>query len=101
MQHVDCHNLEWAHPKMKYCWGLHPGGVASWFTRVLHDRKNLLLCKIGKSGMWFCWPKAGVVGKARLQGKFVDVNREDLEKPVIRSRYVAKESANTRTDDFF
>ena len=42
-----------------------------------------------------------VTGKAPLQGKWVDVNKGDLERPVVRSRYVAKEFANTKSDDFF
>ena len=40
-----------------------------------------------------------VMGKAPLQGKLV--NKGDLEKPVVRSRFVAKEFANTKSDDFF
>ena len=42
-----------------------------------------------------------VTDKAPLQGKWVDVNKGDLERPVVRSRYVAKEFANTKSDDFF
>ena len=41
------------------------------------------------------------MGKALLQGKWVDVTKGDLEKPVVRCRYVAKEFANTKSDDFF
>ena len=56
---------------------------------------------------WHVWdvvPVAeswSVTGKAPLQGKWVDVNKGDLERPVVRSRYVAKEFANTKSDDFF
>ena len=56
---------------------------------------------------WHVWdvvPVAeswSVTGKAPLQGKCVDVNKGDLEKPVARSRYVAKEFANTKSDDVF
>ena len=42
-----------------------------------------------------------MTGKAPLQGKWVDVNRGDLERPVVRSLYVAKEFAKSRSDDFF
>ncbi len=42
-----------------------------------------------------------MTGKAPLQGKWVDVNKGGLERPVVRSRYVAKEFANVRSDDFF
>ena len=41
------------------------------------------------------------MGKAPLQGKSVDVTKGDLEKPLVRSRNVAKEFANTKSDDFF
>ena len=41
-----------------------------------------------------------VMGKAPFQGKWVDVNKDDLEKPVVRSRYVAKEFAKTKSEDF-
>ena len=36
-----------------------------------------------------------------LQGKWVDVNKGHFKKPVVRSRYVAKEFANTKSDNFF
>ena len=54
--------------------------------------------------VWDVVPAAeswAVTGKAPLQGKWVDVNKGDLERPVVRSRYVAKEFANVRSDDFF
>ena len=56
---------------------------------------------------WHVWdvvPVAeswSVTGKAPLQGKWVGVNKGDLEKPVARSRYVAKEFANTKSNDVF
>lgn len=40
-------------------------------------------------------------GKKPLGGKWVDVNKGDREKPDVRSRYVAKEIAFYRSDDFF
>ena len=40
------------------------------------------------------------MGKAPLQGNWVDVNKGDLEKLIVRSRYVAKEFANTPSDNF-
>ena len=40
-------------------------------------------------------------GKRPSGGKWVDVNKGDAEQPTIRSRYVAKEIAYRRSDDFF
>jgi hypothetical protein len=45
-----------------------------------------------------CWQKTR---KAPLQGKWVDVNKGDFTRPVVRSRYVAKEFADKRSDEFF
>jgi hypothetical protein len=45
-----------------------------------------------------CWKKTG---KKPLQSKWVDVNKGDLKRPVVRSRFVAKEFATTRSDEFF
>ena len=45
-----------------------------------------------------CWQ---ATGRAPLQGKWVDVNKGDVANPVVRSRYVAKEFANQRDDEFF
>jgi hypothetical protein len=42
-----------------------------------------------------------LTGRAPLQGKWVDVNKGDFSRPVIRSRYVAKEFADKRSDEFF
>jgi hypothetical protein len=42
-----------------------------------------------------------LTGRAPLQGKWVDVNKGDFARPVIRSRYVAKEFADKRSDEFF
>ena len=39
------------------------------------------------------------MGEALFQGKWVDVNTGDLETPVVW--HVAKEFANTKSDDFF
>ncbi len=54
--------------------------------------------------MWDVAPIAEswwVTGKALLQGKWIDVTKSALERPVVGSRYVAKEFASTRSDDFF
>ena len=45
-----------------------------------------------------CWQ---ATGRAPLQGKWVDINMGDVANPVVRSRYVAKELANQRDDEFF
>ncbi len=45
-----------------------------------------------------CW---AATGKAPIGTKWVDVNKGDAEKPLIRSRFVVKEIATYRTDDFF
>jgi hypothetical protein len=42
-----------------------------------------------------------LTGRAPLQGKWVDVNKGDFARPVIRSRYVTKEFADKRSDEFF
>jgi hypothetical protein len=42
-----------------------------------------------------------LTGRAPLQGKWVDVSKGDFARPVIRSRYVAKEFADKRSDEFF
>jgi hypothetical protein len=39
-----------------------------------------------------------LTGRAPLQGKLVDVNKGDFARPVIRSRYVAKEFADKRSE---
>jgi hypothetical protein len=45
-----------------------------------------------------CWKNTG---RKPLQSKWVDVNKGDLKRPVVRSRFVAKEFADKRSDDFF
>jgi hypothetical protein len=45
-----------------------------------------------------CWKNTG---KRPLQSKWVDVNKGDLKRPVVRSRFVAKEFADKRSDEFF
>ena len=42
-----------------------------------------------------------VTNKNPLGGKWVDVNKGDAAAPLVRCRYVAKEIAFTRNDDFF
>ena len=42
-----------------------------------------------------------ITGKGPLGGKWVDVNKGDAQKPVIRSRYVVQEFARSRSEDFF
>jgi hypothetical protein len=45
-----------------------------------------------------CWKNTG---KRPLQSKWVDVNKGDFLRPVVRSRFVAKEFADKRSDEFF
>jgi hypothetical protein len=45
-----------------------------------------------------CWKNTGT---KPLQSKSVDVNKGDLKRPVVRSRFVAKEFAAKRSDEFF
>jgi hypothetical protein len=40
-------------------------------------------------------------GKTPLQSKWVDVNKGDLKRPVVRSRFVAKQFADKRSGEFF
>ena len=40
-----------------------------------------------------------VMGKFPIQGKWIEVNKGDLETPVVRSQNVAKEVTNTESDD--
>ncbi len=42
-----------------------------------------------------------VTGRAPLGGKWVDLNKGDAREPQVRSRYVAKEIAFRRSDDFW
>ncbi len=56
---------------------------------------------------WGVWERARVTdcwretGKAPIGSKWVDVNKGDSKKPLIRSRFVVKEIATYKTDDFF
>jgi hypothetical protein len=46
-----------------------------------------------------CWKNTG---KRPLQSRWVDVKKKgDLKRPVVRSRFVAKEFADKRSDEFF
>jgi hypothetical protein len=45
-----------------------------------------------------CWQ---ATGKGPLGGRWVDVNKGDEESPNVRCRYVAKEIAYHKSDDFF
>ncbi len=45
-----------------------------------------------------CWAETG---KAPIGSKWVDVNKGDATKPQIRSRFVVKEIATYKSDDFF
>jgi hypothetical protein len=45
-----------------------------------------------------CWRETG---KAPIGSKWVDVNKGDAVKPLIRSRFVVKEIATYKSDDFF
>jgi hypothetical protein len=56
---------------------------------------------------WGVWERALVTdcwretGKAPIGSKWVDVNKGDAAKPQIRSRFVVKEIATYKSDDFF
>jgi hypothetical protein len=56
---------------------------------------------------WGVWERALVsdcwreTGKAPIGSKWVDVNKGDATTPLIRSRFVVKEIATYKTDDFF
>ena len=56
---------------------------------------------------WRVWERALVTdcwretGKAPIGSKWVDVNKGDASKPLIGSRFVVKEIATYKTDDFF
>jgi hypothetical protein len=56
---------------------------------------------------WGVWERAPVAdcwrdtGRAPIGSKWVDVNKGDSANPVIRSRFVVKEIATYKTDDFF
>ena len=56
---------------------------------------------------WGVWERARITecwqetGKAPIGSKWVDVNKGDATKPLIRSRFVVKEIATYKTDDFF
>ncbi len=45
-----------------------------------------------------CWRETG---RAPIGSKWVDVNKGDATNPLIRSRFVVKEIATYKTDDFF
>ncbi len=63
--------------------------------------------ELGVTRDWEVWDNVpvseswAVAGKASLLGKWVEANKGDLERAVIRSLYVAKEFANTSSDEFF
>ena len=56
---------------------------------------------------WNVWERAPIAdcwretGRAPIGSKWVDVNKGDAAKPLIRSRFVVKEIATYKTDDFF
>jgi hypothetical protein len=56
---------------------------------------------------WGVWERATIAdcwretGKAPIGSKWVDVNKGDATKPLVRSRFVVKEIATYKTDDFF
>ncbi len=56
---------------------------------------------------WGVWKRARVTecwqetGKPPIGSKWVDVNKGDEKKPLIRSRFVVKEIATYKSDDFF
>ncbi len=56
---------------------------------------------------WGVWERAPIsacwqeTGRAPIGSKWVDVNKGDAVKPLIRSRFVVKEIATYKSDDFF
>ena len=58
-------------------------------------------------GDWEVWEEAPVAechqvtGRKPLGGRWVDVNKGDARAPVVRCRYVAKDFANGKNDEFF
>ena len=56
---------------------------------------------------WGVWERAPIsdcwkeTGRAPIGSKWVDVNKGDATRPQIRSRFVVKEIATYKTDDFF
>jgi hypothetical protein len=56
---------------------------------------------------WEVWEEAPVAechqvtGRKPLGGRWVDVNKGDARAPVVRCRYVAKDFANGKSDEFF
>ncbi len=56
---------------------------------------------------WEVWEEAPiaechqVTGRKPLGGRWVDVNKGDARAPVVRCRYVAKDFANGKSDEFF
>ena len=56
---------------------------------------------------WGVWERAPIsacwleTGRAPIGSKWVDVNKGDAVRPVIRSRFVVKEIATYKSDDFF
>jgi hypothetical protein len=56
---------------------------------------------------WGVWKRARITecwqetGKAPIGSKWVDVNKGDEKRPLIRSRFVVKEIATYKSDDFF
>ncbi len=45
-----------------------------------------------------CWKQTG---RAPIGSKWVDVNKGDAVRPLVRSRFVVKEIATYKSDDFF
>jgi hypothetical protein len=56
---------------------------------------------------WEVWDEAPieechrVMGRKPLGGRWVDVNKGDARNPIVRCRYVAKDFANGKNDEFF
>ena len=56
---------------------------------------------------WEVWDEVRVeecfktTGRKPLGGRWVDVNKGDARSPVVRCRYVAKDFATGRNDEFF
>jgi hypothetical protein len=93
-------------------------GLATWAAREVYDEITgaTLPPKLVQQARaeevqfmlnWGVWTRALIsdcwaeTGKAPIGSKWVDVNKGDATKPLIRSRFVVKEIATYKSDDFF
>ena len=93
-------------------WEYGPGGVAVYDELTGEELAPALVRAARKEEVdfmldWDVWEEVPVeqcrkvTGKGPLGGRWVDVNKGDSTNPNVRSRYVAKEIAYTKSDDFF